>query len=328
MSANSTLEQKLKPHEHGDAAVELEDQPVLADSKARQLAINGLNGKREKKRSVESETDQAPFKDGYHVMGELFPEEFFAQRVRDEEAKLEQNPRLKQIVELLDREFALQPSRAEAQETGNVEVLAQVRAQAQSVWQELKQYSYDELDEVSHIRSRISAAEGHYVNLDSNDHAAQLLLQALEPAKPVNHVGQSLSDRNFFRPSAIREEALKVDINADDGRLFDVPLGLLVYAGAFSSWEGRGPNGSSIKEYDDDYSNSAKTSHEVIHEYAALSTELPPVDKVEVYVQPDGRIFCSVPRDAHRTAAAMLRGQHTLKAKSLMFIKLDNNVLD
>ncbi|MEK7594806.1 MAG: hypothetical protein AAB436_04165 [Patescibacteria group bacterium] len=87
----------------------------------------------------------------------------------------------------------------------------------------------------------------------------------------------------------------------------EFPLASIVSAQSFESWEtGRGPN--AIKD--------GKTSPELIKDYAERSTEIPPVVDATAVILPTGEVVLSSD-EAHRVAAAKLKGQETIKIENL-----------
>ncbi len=107
---------------------------------------------------------------------------------------------------------------------------------------------------------------------------------------------------------------------------YEVPLSAVVSAAGFESWLGRDPRDQ--KNWSSPYGAGSMQSLSVIKHYAGLETELPPVDKMNVYIQPDGQVFCdNSAGDSHRIAAALLRGQDTVQANKLEFILLNRNRL-
>lgn len=87
-----------------------------------------------------------------------------------------------------------------------------------------------------------------------------------------------------------------------------VPLDLVVNAKGFEDWRGRDPK-KYTKSWNSIYGTGDSKSIDVIKHYAGLSTDLPTVLQMLMFVQPNGKVFfdnCS--GDSHRMAAAILRG--------------------
>lgn len=127
-----------------------------------------------------------------------------------------------------------------------------------------------------------------------------------------------------FVPSIDLEEG-SVILNANKEKAFEVPLNLIVRAAGFDSWHGRNRHG---KSWESAYGDGEMNSLDVIKHYAGLPTELPPVSEIRVMIQPDGRILCDNGEgDSHRIAAAILRGDKTIKTTSLSFQRTKQNRL-
>jgi hypothetical protein len=96
-------------------------------------------------------------------------------------------------------------------------------------------------------------------------------------------------------------------IDARDEPL-EFPLSAIVSAEGFESWEtGRGT--STLKD--------DKPSPAVIQDYASRSSEIPPVDHATAVILPDGGVAV-MSTNAHRIAAAKLKGQATIKVRNLV----------
>lgn len=105
--------------------------------------------------------------------------------------------------------------------------------------------------------------------------------------------------------AAIDAQKPVISIDATE-RPIQFPLSAVVSAVGFESWEtGRG--GGAKKD--------GRSSREVIEDYAARDTEIPPID-VRALILPDGRVVLMT-ENAHRVAAAKLRGQESIWVKHL-----------
>jgi hypothetical protein len=114
-------------------------------------------------------------------------------------------------------------------------------------------------------------------------------------------------------------------ITSETGDEIKIPAEMFVYAKGFSSWLGRN-DGEGAKF--NSKSQSPSTSLEVIKHYAGAPSGLPPVSHVQIYIQPDGRVFADNDGgDSHRLAAAILRGKEQVLAKSISIRVLDKNVM-
>jgi hypothetical protein len=114
---------------------------------------------------------------------------------------------------------------------------------------------------------------------------------------------------------------------------FEVPTKLIVSAVGFGSWLGRddrfGNQGMGEKEFSlPDFATTANRSLSLhaIKAYASHNSELPPVEEMAIYIQPDGLAYAQNIGDAsHRIGAAILRGDETVKATELKIVLLKEN---
>ncbi len=98
----------------------------------------------------------------------------------------------------------------------------------------------------------------------------------------------------------------------------ELPVNAFVEAPGFQDWENGRPD---LK--------NGKSSKRVIGRYACMpGVTAPPIQKVIVYIQPDGKVLCSLVGDgAHRLAAAKKRGDTRIRARDVIFASLERNVL-
>lgn len=114
--------------------------------------------------------------------------------------------------------------------------------------------------------------------------------------------------------------------NYDNEKPLQIPVDLIVNAAGFESWMGR--EVSSNKTWKSPYGYGEAKSFEIIKHYAGLPTELPPVGTVQMYVQPNGKIFFdNNSGDSHRIAAAILRGKKYIEATNVIIYKLSKNYI-
>lgn len=110
-------------------------------------------------------------------------------------------------------------------------------------------------------------------------------------------------------------------------QLIKVPLDLVVNAKGFESWNGR--NERNTKSwYSRLYGGGESKSIDVIQHYAGLSTDLPPVAAMLMFIQPDGKVFfdnCS--GDSHRISAAILRGNDFIETSEVYAYLLSEDYL-
>lgn len=139
-------------------------------------------------------------------------------------------------------------------------------------------------------------------------------------------VRDHLASRRFIDTHTFGFDCNSVTIEKTPGKPYEVPLSAVVSAAGFDSWEGRDPRHG--KNWSSSYGSGGMKSLAVIKHYAGLETEIPPVNTMHVYIQPDGQIFCdNGSGDSHRIAAAMLRGQDTIQADKLEFVLLKDNLV-
>lgn len=147
-------------------------------------------------------------------------------------------------------------------------------------------------------------------------------------------IDQYFEGRRFVpvRPSTVDSDGNRVrqiDMTAfgEHAKPLEVPLDLIVDAAGFDSWRGRAGLGSYKVvegEYSRAYGGGNIHSEDLIKHYASLTTELPSVTHINIYVQPDGVMFANNGEgDSHRIAAAILRGQQTIKTSLLTVIPID-----
>jgi hypothetical protein len=143
---------------------------------------------------------------------------------------------------------------------------------------------------------------------------------------PDEDVRSFLSAKAFLDVSRYGNKTRSVTVEAKKDSPLEVPSDSIVYAEGFTSWQGQGEGRR--RNANSEYGNEEMSSLDVIKHYAGLPTEIPPVGEIRAYIQPDGTVFCdNESGDSHRIAAALLRGQATVKAEKITFIPLDKNVL-
>ena len=144
---------------------------------------------------------------------------------------------------------------------------------------------------------------------------------------PDAAVKDYLEERLYVDTSRMMLDGNRVGIRGNSkNKLFNVPASLFVSAAGFESWKGRRQGVG--KAWSSKYGHNETTSLNVMKHYASLETELPAVELVNVYVQPDGRMFADNDAgDSHRIGAAFLRGDTAVKAESINFVMLDHNIL-
>lgn len=151
---------------------------------------------------------------------------------------------------------------------------------------------------------------------------------------PDGEIREYLGERTFFETNQARRESSetrKLVIDTHKEEPLEIPLDLIVNAAGFDSWLGREGHGSGKQvtgKYQQQY-DSKIPSLEVIKHYASLPSELPPVGRIDLYIQPNGVIFGDNNEgDSHRIAAAILRGDTTIKANQVSIRCVDQNWLE
>lgn len=147
---------------------------------------------------------------------------------------------------------------------------------------------------------------------------------------PRQAVEQYLDGRIFTDATPTTSGKGRIQILTKPGEALEVPLDLFIEAAGFDSWHGREGAGSHkdvLGQYAGEYDRKIHSS-DLIKHYASLPSELPSISEVIVYVQPDGTMFANNGGgDSHRLAAAILRGQESVKADTITVIPVDTNFL-
>lgn len=155
---------------------------------------------------------------------------------------------------------------------------------------------------------------------------------ALEPEYVRGSDDSKLKERLASQPfvstetinDAVDPTVSQLEIYLTDG--FDVPTERVVSAERMESWLGRGNDGSGNKSAGEE---GIVTSFDKIIHNAGRNTPIPSVEVMTMYVQPDGQTFYGLAGDgAHRTAAAILRGEPTVQVYgNIKVVGLRENVL-
>ena len=147
---------------------------------------------------------------------------------------------------------------------------------------------------------------------------------------PTDEIEKYLDQKFFFDTGDISGDDVistsKINLTYNEERV-KIPLDLIVKAAGFKNWKGRDKN-TDKTWHTKDYGRGYMGSHEVVKLYAGLPSELPGIDTVNMYVQPDGKVFFdNNGGDSHRIAAAILRGQPEITARHLYLKKLSKNYI-
>jgi len=169
-----------------------------------------------------------------------------------------------------------------------------------------------------------------------------VLLEAVQPidthideTPPAQRADAQLSDykayldKRLFIESSVLSGAAEANTDLITLELppeenFEVPLANVVYASSFiDSWA------DERMKSPEEPNSVTKNSIAVVKDYAERETALPPAEGVMAYIQPNGIILFGVNGSNHRTAAAIARGDETLKIDGNMQIKiLERNILN
>jgi hypothetical protein len=150
---------------------------------------------------------------------------------------------------------------------------------------------------------------------------------------PREKVEEYLRNKLFFNTRDIDYDLIKqlAEIRSKDSvKKIMIPLDLVVCASGFDDWTGRSRGitkdwrivygGKTV------YGNMPSTNVSML--YAGTPSELPPVNKMSMYIQPDKKIFFdNAGGDSHRIAAAILRGDKNIETEKLVVYQLDKNYL-
>ena len=161
--------------------------------------------------------------------------------------------------------------------------------------------------------------------LRSGDARAKELIDAIKDSP-------KLAARHFLREFEVQElinhgdEGHRIMIAAvQDDPPIEVPLDNFVSAQGFRSWEeGRG----GVDKVDKTSPELARrTSQATVEEYANRSTQAPPIEAVSGFVQPNGLVLFVTEMGSHRTAAAIYRGDATIRITRLILARLNQDYL-
>lgn len=146
----------------------------------------------------------------------------------------------------------------------------------------------------------------------------------------ADEVEAYLNGKRFFNTGSIASRHLTrvfEVIAPTTSQFIKVPLDLVVNAKGFESWKGRN-EGDKKSWYSRLYGGGNSKSIDVVQHYAGLSTDLPPVTAMLMFIQPDGKVFfdnCS--GDSHRISAAILRGNEFIETSEVYAYMLSENYL-
>jgi len=140
--------------------------------------------------------------------------------------------------------------------------------------------------------------------------------------------GPRMDETHFMQLSEVDQHLPEDDkwvmITREKGQgPIELPVKNFVYAAQLGSWQaGRVERGKV------DEAGRTVESRDVIENYRNREAHTaPPLERVSGYVQPNGLILYATESGAHRTAAAVLRGDETIKTDSLRLYKLADNIV-
>lgn len=183
--------------------------------------------------------------------------------------------------------------------------------QGKSQYSEFLDQSIDAVDSTQMRRYKDLLEEKDFLSR----HNAVLMIgemadtEAKSLLKQAANGSDSLTDK-FIDPDSLNKlQGELVVLRSSAGAEIELPTAMFVSAEGFESWQGR----SESNQKDN------RSSAEVIEDYANQDTQAPPLSDVAGYLLPDGRLFFKS-NNAHRLAAARLRGDKTVAFRGIMQI--------
>lgn len=304
------------------------------------------------------EAEKQPTSESYEKIGELVDDKFLQEEKQTLERALEENPDLKRMQELYLGEKEARDTMYKLSREGKDEESNEYDRKAGQLFEQQKQMPEDVQKEYHRIYNRLEMMRiYHNRDLAPDSPEAEVVFKLLETAPKLQDIDKEsapfkdyaenteetwkyvsegeisdyLAKRIFKDTDRIYDKGAEnnnLTIKANLGESFGIPLDLVVYAQGFDTWKGRSGSGKRISgAYGDLYSGNQRSVDTIKH-YASLPSELPSVDEMRIFVQPDGKIFCdNGSGDSHRIAAAMLRGESTVKARRVTVKRLNQNIL-
>lgn len=300
-----------------------------------------------------------PTDQGYQMVSMLTSDEVLSQRHEWLVGQL-QDPVIAHYGQLHDEKIEATKKMYEADKGHDREESQEQEAKINQLSVEQNKFSEEDRAKYENIRRQLSFLDRHTYTVESDSIEARVIQELLSQAPciqptdggtapfanwgqnnpeswqyvPDSEVRSFLSKRRFIDTTTVQGAAQPNDMRIETGRgdqPLDVPLDLIAGLPSFDSWLGRGVAGSTEKKVSGPYAkyyNRKAPSHELIKHYASLPSELPPVDTVRLFIQPDGTVFGdNAGSDTHRIAAAVLRGDTTIKANNLTIKCLEENII-
>lgn len=246
-----------------------------------------------------------------HPTIELFEELLAPSAVAKEQERLEASIEDRSSQHRRDELATLEASLKKAHATEDTKTAAMLREQVRELDDYLSGAAYErqKYDFVSHY--------GDSLLLDPDDERAVQLLDYFQagPRLDGSHfLGRPFPKQDDHRPKLLLEVLPR-------HQPIELPLANFVYERQGGWLNARG----NAQKRDDQ--GRLRDSRHVIEEYAARSTEAPPIEKVAAYIQPNGLVLYEPVAGLHRTAAAVMRGDPSIKTKSLEIRTLDANLM-
>ena len=151
--------------------------------------------------------------------------------------------------------------------------------------------------------------------------------ESADPGEFLDYLGRKLFiDPALFNRS--RNQAhRKLRLMLDEP--VQIPVANVVSAGGFDSWQGRGKGGKADKNYTNSEGvHLTGRSINAIIDYAKRPTDLPSLEGIVAYVQPNGVTIYEVDVSNHRMAAAIARGQETVAVDNIVIVSVDHNFVE
>ncbi len=335
---------------HAQAGEELQADPLLN--------LNIWAPKSADVKELIQDTEKEPVSEAHSLLTELVADGHLVAEKERVLAELAASSEMQRIHDLTQADLAAQSKMYAAKRAGNHQEAQKLDAEAMAFYEQLRSLPQEQRKQYDQLMGRLKAVDiYHSRNVEPGSKEAQAVYHMLQEAPkiqptnkdiapfkdyinntdevwqyiPEQDIKNYLNSRVFFDTTSIHSHQATPNtlaIRAEKAAEFEIPIDLIVYAQGFDSWEGRHGSGKSVNsKYSSLYNRNAK-SLDVIKHYASLQSELPPVDEIRVFVQPDGTIFCdNGSGDSHRIGAAMLRGEKTVKAERLSVHVLKDNIL-
>jgi hypothetical protein len=159
--------------------------------------------------------------------------------------------------------------------------------------------------------------DGDYprIMLDTDDERTKAIQDQIHTTKPLAR-GSWLARRPQSEPGTVTIKAFK------DQEPFIVPMSNVVNANNFIDWDTAPP----ITVRQDD--GTERSSADTVTLYASKTTPAPVIEAMTGFIQPDGTIFFFADLGAHRTVAAMKRGDPTISVGSLTLVRIPTNLFE